>query len=190
MDTIKNKSKYIILIILIISLIVAAIYSMVDTSDKIVYPILYSEEINQYSSEFNLDKAIVYSVVNVESSFRPEVISKSNAIGLMQLKLDTAKDMARYCNDTAPTEDDLKIANINIKYGCRYIRYLLDYYQQDIYLALAAYNGGLSNVNYWIEHYNILNNVDNIPYKETREYIKKVNKNYTVYSKYLKDGKI
>ncbi len=155
----------------------------------VVYPIKYSDYIEQFAEENNLDTRLIYSIIAVESGYREDVISNANAIGLMQIKLETAQDMM---NDTI-TDANLLIPEINIKCGCKYVRYLIDYYKGDLFYALCAYNAGLGNVNTWIQNPDYLDNnsrLCNIPFEETEEYINKINKALAIYNLYYKWGKI
>lgn len=150
------------------------------------YPIKELAIITKYSQENNLDIAMVFSIINIESSFRPNVKSKADAIGLMQLKVATANDMAQMQNESVVTEIDLFDKEINIKYGCRYLRYLIDYYDNEK-LALCAYNAGLGNVNTWLLNKNYLDSdgmLIIIPYPETEQYLNKYEKNIKIYQKY------
>ena len=106
--------------------------------------------IKQNCSIYKLDTCLVLSIINIESSFKFDSKSTASAIGLMQLKLDTANDMAKRNNERSLTENDLYDIELNIKYGCQYLRYLIDYYDGDITLVLCGYNAGLGNVNKWL----------------------------------------
>ena len=97
-------------------------------------------------------------------------------MGLMQLLPSTANDIANRLNIL---EYDIFDPNTNIMFGCYYLRYLLDLYNQNIDYAIMAYNAGLGTVNDWLKN-NILD--DNIPYKETKDYIKKIKFNMKIYN--------
>ena len=132
------------------------------------------------------------SIINVESSYKTDAISSSDALGLMQLKLSTASDMAKSLNDSLPTKHDLFDVELNVKYGCAYLRYLLDYYDNNLINSLCAYNAGLGNVNEWLNHDNLDKGqtVKRILFEETDNYINKVNLNKRAYNLYKRLGKI
>ena len=76
--------------------------------------------------------------------------------------------------------------NENIRIGLKYFSYLVNYYNGNEYLAILAYNAGLGNINKWLENSNIQSNeidvfIENIPYLETKNYIKKILSSYWVY---------
>jgi len=97
----------------------------------------YGEHIRAAADRYSLDPELVRAVIKVESSFNPFAVSEKGAMGLMQLMPDTARDM----RVRAPFE-----AGENIMGGCRYLRQLLDLFQGDLRLGLAAYNAGPTRV--------------------------------------------
>jgi Transglycosylase SLT domain len=97
----------------------------------------YSAQIRNAAGTYGLDPALVASVIAVESNFNSRAISKKSALGLMQLRPETAAQMA-VRNAFDPVQ--------NIEGGTRYLRQLLDRYGQDLTLALAAYNAGPQRV--------------------------------------------
>lgn len=141
------------------------------------YPLSYREHITKYASEFGLESSLVASVINAESSFRPSSVSNSNAIGLMQLKFTTAEEISVKLKEREFKEEHLFNPEQNIKYGCYYLRYLINYYNGNIINALCAYNAGLSNVNNWLKSEDYSKdgiNLTHIPFKETSDYINKI----------------
>ena len=149
-----------------------------------LFPIKYKTEINTYSKKYNLQPELVASIINVESGYNKNAISNAGALGLMQLMPSTAEEIA-----TKLQIKDFNINNVetNIEFGCYYLNYLLNRYNKNLTLALAAYNAGLNNVDKWInnDEYFANNKLKNIPFKETENYIKKVNFNLKIYaSKY------
>src|SRR3984893_2657054 len=93
----------------------------------------YSAQIRNAAGTYGLDPALVASVIAVESNFNSRAVSKKSALGLMQLRPETAAEMA-VRNAFDPVE--------NIDGGTRYLKQLLDRYDQNLALALAAYNAG------------------------------------------------
>jgi soluble lytic murein transglycosylase len=115
-----------------------------------------------YATRYRLDPALLYAVIKVESDFRPDVISRKGAVGLMQLMPETAVTLR--VNDVY---DPLQ----NIRGGARQLRHLLNIYEGDVRLALAAYNAGIHRVS-----------GGKIPrIRETRRYVRRVLKYYEQY---------
>ena len=128
--------------------------SRANSSDTI--PVSYLNIINSACVRFGVDPSLVHAIVKVESDFNPFAISRKGAMGLMQLMPQTANTM-NVRNTFSPDE--------NVEGGVKYLRYLLDRYEGNISLALAAYNAGETAVKKW----------GTIPpFKETQEYVKKI----------------
>jgi len=148
------------------------------------HPIKYENLIIETSHKYNLDPKIIASLINVESSYNANAKSNKNALGLMQIKLETANYIAALNNEDSPTENHLYSPEINIKFGCMYLQYLNKKFK-DIYTSLAAYNAGETRVRNWLNS-NYSNDgisLNFIPYKETENYIKKIKNNLKFYSK-------
>jgi soluble lytic murein transglycosylase-like protein len=119
-------------------------------------PVSYANIINSACGKHGVDPSLVHAIVKVESDFNPYAVSRKGAMGLMQLMPETASSM-KVRNSFSPDE--------NIEGGVKYLRYLLDRYEGNISLALAAYNSGETAVKKW----------GTIPpFKETQEYVRKI----------------
>ncbi|NTW59797.1 MAG: lytic transglycosylase domain-containing protein [Nitrospirae bacterium] len=119
-------------------------------------PVSYVNIINSACERYGVDPSLVHAIVKVESDFNPFAISRKGAMGLMQLMPQTASTM-NVRNTFSPHE--------NIEGGVKYLRYLLDRYEGNLSLSLAAYNSGETSVKKW----------GTIPpYKETQDYVKKI----------------
>ena len=90
----------------------------------VTHPIKFQNEIIEISKKFNLEPSLIASLINVESSYNPQAKSSKNAIGLMQIKLDTANYIAELNNKNPLTENELFTPKINIEFGCMYLQYL------------------------------------------------------------------
>jgi len=150
---------------------------------KRIYPLKYSEYIGKYSSEFELSSTLVSSLINIESSFNKMAESNAGAKGLMQLRDSTAKEIANKLNIDNYTESEIFNEEINIRFGCFYLRYLLDYYKNNLDLALCAYNAGMGTVNSWIKNAENFEKgiLKKIPYKETENYLIKIKNGKKIY---------
>ncbi len=139
-------------------------------------PLTNADVIRQQAAEKHLDPALIAAVIYAETKFQPRS-SAAGAQGLMQIMPQTAQFLAHKSGATTFTTADLGTPAVNIAYGSYYLRYLLDEYHGNKTLALAAYNGGESNVDRWIAdaraHGRSLT-VEEIPFPETRAYVSRV----------------
>lgn len=187
---IKRKNKNIILMLIIIILIIA-FYKPVETAIlKQLYPCKYSEYVEKYAKEYNIDYLLIYSIIKAESNFEPQSVSTSGAKGLMQLMETTAEEVAE--NIVVEYKQDETIYDIetNIMLGTKYFSQLFEHYNGNIYLSLTAYNAGMGNVAKWLENGIIKedgSDIENIPFKETNNYVRKIIRNYRIYQElYIK----
>lgn len=151
---------------------------------KNMYPKEYSEYVYKYSEENNIDPLLTFAIIKAESNFNPEATSNSNAIGLMQVLETTAKEVMQNKTEENFSKEILFNAEDNIKIGTTYFAYLLDKYNGNIALALTAYNAGIGKVDNWIENGIIKedgSDIENIPYKETNNYVRKILRDYKIY---------
>lgn len=163
--------------IFIVLMIVFFIAHYPLTEKNFIYPFPYREKVEQHAAEYRVDKYLAVSVMKVESNFTEGAISRSGAVGLMQIMPETAEWIAYRLEEEKPTISDLHESGRNIKYGIWYLSDLeKEFYENDI-LALAAYNAGRGNVRKWMEQKEWGKNfsdIEAIPYLETRQYVKKV----------------
>ena len=149
------------------------------------YPLSYWQEVEEASKRRGIDPYLVLSVMREESRFAPDARSIAGAMGLMQLMPRTAR---RFKGDAKPDfkqASDLYDARTNILIGSYYLKHLLNKLGS-IPLALAAYNGGEDAVNDWFKRGNyatIDEFIEDIPYDETRNYVKRV---MTTYFEYMR----
>jgi soluble lytic murein transglycosylase-like protein len=133
-------------------------YRLSATPSALAHPALadkpYAREITAAASQAGLDPALVHALIQVESAYRADAVSEKGARGLMQLMPDTARRFG---------VADASEPRSNLLAGTRYLRHLLDRYDQRIDLALAAYNAGEGAVAQY---------AGNIPpYPETQRYV-------------------
>ena len=143
---------------------------------ELTLPLAYSDVIRQQAAEKRLDPALIAAVIYAETKFDPRP-SSAGAEGLMQILPATAEFLARRSGATTFTVADLGTPQINIAYGSYYLRYLLNEYGGAAIPALAAYNGGETNVNRWISQERRVGRpltIAEIPFPQTRAYVARV----------------
>ena len=144
--------------------------------DQLTLPLQYASIIRQQAAADHLDPALVAAVIYAETRFDART-SPAGAEGLMQIEPQTAEFLAHRSGGIAFRIADLGTPQVNIAYGSYYLRYLLDEYHGNPILALAAYNGGETNVNRWLaaaRAHGETFGLSNIPFPETRAYVDKV----------------
>ncbi len=156
--------------------VVAALPLIRKAVNELTLPLAYSNVIRQQAAEKHLDPALIAAVIYAETKFDPRP-SSAGAQGLMQILPATAEYLAQRSGATTFTLSDLGTPAVNIAYGSYYLRYLLDEYRGQEVLALAAYNGGETNVDRWIARARADGTqltIDQIPFPQTRAYVLRV----------------
>ena len=182
-----NKKKLIIITILIIAVIIITSIDIPTKIQKIMYKKEYSEYVEKYSQEYNVDENLVYAVIKAESNFNPNAKSSKDAIGLMQLVESTAKEICKKV-DIRLTDDELREKlfepEININLGTKYLSILIEKYQ-NVEIEITAYNAGIGTVDKKKKKSIIKSDgsdIENIPYKETNNYVRKILRDYKIYT--------
>ena len=174
-----KKFKFLIFLI-VFCVIVIAVQAYIISRRENQALSRYCDTVTKYSFKYNVDANLVYAVIKAESNFNEDALSSKGAIGLMQILPSTGLYISQMLNE------DFNVNNLysftdNIKYGTYYLNYLFGKFN-DLDLVIAAYNAGEGNVYNWLELYSDDGiHLNNIPFKETKNYLEKV-KNY--YSKY------
>lgn len=180
------KKKVGVISIILITILVIGIYLFLCLG-YVLYPIKYKESIFNYSQEYNIDKELIASIINAESSFKTDAISKKGAIGLMQLMPSTAQWIADKL-DIQYNDELLYNPDYNIHLGTYYLSYLKRKFN-DTTVILCAYNAGEGVVKNWLNNTNYSKDgktLHYIPYYQTRAYTKKVIDSLKIYAKKLK----
>ncbi|WP_413288458.1 lytic transglycosylase domain-containing protein [Bdellovibrio sp. HCB337] len=146
---------------------------------ELLFPTRYWDEI--VGNTKSADPVLVKALIRQESAFNPSARSRAKAGGLMQLIYPTARIFGMRQRTQLFTPED------NIRAGSQFLGRLIEQFGS-VELALAAYNAGPENVRQWQKRYpteNINLFVEMIPYSETREYVRLVNRNYKIYQSRL-----
>lgn len=151
-------------------------------SKKILYPLGFKEETLDCAKEYDLEPALVFAIIKTESGFDRNAESTKGAKGLMQITPETGKYIAEKLKIV---NYDLSDAKTNVRFGCYYLRYLIDDFTVAA-TAIAAYNAGEGNVRIWLknkEYSDDGRSLKEIPFKETRAYVKKIYESFRKYKK-------
>ena len=156
---------------------------------EVTLPLRHDDIIRQQAREEDLDPALIAAIIYEESRFRPRT-SPAGVEGLMQITPPTADHIAQRSGATRFRLTDLGDPQINISYGSFYLCELIDRYGGNEELAIAAYNAGGTNVDEWIaeaggaEEFDA---ADDIPFPETREYVRRVGVRQEQYREFYAD---
>lgn len=179
-----SRPVAIILIIAIAFLTAFAVDGVFRGIEKLQRPDEHREIVEKYAAEYNVPAYIIFAIIDTESDFDEDATSSAGAMGLMQMMpstfewLTSADHLAENLLPEALYEPE-----VSIRYGTYYLRYLFEkFYNWDT--VFAAYNGGEGNVAKWLqssEYSDGKGNLTDIPFEETRKYVKKVNRSIDYY---------
>ncbi|MCM2282993.1 MAG: lytic transglycosylase domain-containing protein, partial [Bdellovibrionaceae bacterium] len=149
---------------------------------ELLFPKWYFDIVRTKAKD--IDPLLVLSLIRQESAFNERAHSTAGARGLMQVMPATARSIA------AVRKNRLWDPNTNVEVGTKYLAHRLERYNGDVELTLAAYNAGFSRVDRWMKRYPLENKllfVDLIPFRETREYVSSILRNYFWYTQLYGD---
>ena len=146
---------------------------------NLLYPFKYQDLISKYAQSYNLDEGLVASIIFCESRFNKNAKSNKGALGLMQIMPSTAAGF--YKEERSFSSEMLFDPEFNIQIGSTFLRYLFDKYQDEV-VVLACYNAGETAVRLWMGNNKSLEKTQ-IKYKETLNYVEKVQKFKPFYKK-------
>lgn len=183
----KQKKRIFFGLIILIIIIIFTLPKAKNIILKKMYQTEYEEYVYKYGVEYSVDPLLIFAIIKAESNFKKDVVSKSGAMGLMQLLPSTAEDTARKLKIGYNGKEDLYNPEVNINIGTKYFSSLYEKYQ-NITIALTAYNAGSGNVDKWIDT-GVLSkdgsNAENIPYRETNNYVRKILRDYEIYKQLI-----
>ncbi len=152
---------------------------------RFFYPIKYQETVSKASETYGVEKELIYAIIKCESGFDEHARSRAGAVGLMQIMPETFKWLQTQTSDSKLSKEKLEDPKINIMYGTLLISILRRKYSNDD-TVLSSYNAGDSVVKRWLGDKKISADgikLDNIPYKETRNYVNKIKTAKKIYKK-------
>ena len=165
-----------------------------DTRDyfKMKYTIGFEEEIVSHCDFYGVSPFFVFSIARQESLFNVGAVSSSYAIGLLQLLPSTAQLLANSEEYGKVTARNLKKPLTNVRFGIKYLSNLLKRFDNSIALAAGGYNAGPGRISKWLAQKPELELdefIEDIPIFQTRNYVKKVMRNYAIYH-YIYKGEV
>ena len=144
---------------------------------EIRYPLPYRQAFEKHASASNVQHSWAYGIARSESLFMRDIRSSAGAIGLMQIMPETGKRTARKLKQPYAGHVTLTDPDSNIRLGTAYLRIMMDRFDDNRVLATAAYNAGPVNVEAWLPDSGSIDGliwIENIPYNETRKYVRRV----------------
>ena len=148
----------------------------------------YKDIVVSASETYNIEPSLIFSIIKAESKFNKNAKSSAGAIGLMQIKLETANYMLELSGEGVTTESELVLPKNNIELGTKYFAYLLNKFE-DVDVSICAYNAGETTVRLWLQDETLSKDgktLIKVPYAETENYLKKVKFNQKIYKNMLK----
>ena len=183
----RNPSRGLVILILALASIGLGFFGdfILTCLEKNAYPCDYAEYVSVYAEKYGVPEELVYAVIRTESDFNSGAVSSAGAVGLMQLMPDTFKWLTDEILFDHLESGMLYDPETNVRYGIYYLSYLYDRYG-DWKLALAAYNGGLGNVDKWLADDRYADGdggLKKIPFKETRRFVSRVTEARDMYER-------
>jgi soluble lytic murein transglycosylase len=173
----RRRTVRAVIALLVIGVGVALVMPLLQKAVReLTLPLADTSIIRQQAAEKHLDPALIAGVIYAETKFDART-SPAGALGLMQILPQTAQYLAHQSGGTTFTTADLAEPAVNIAYGSYYLRYLLNHYDGKEVLAIAAYNGGITNVDRWVAEARTEGHrftIRDIPFSETRAYVQRV----------------
>ncbi len=149
------------------------------------YPKAWSPAVTQSSRATSVPEELIWGIMRAESHYRSDAHSPVGALGLMQIMPFTGRQVASLLSINSFEAKSLLEPEVNIRLGSRYLQRLLEKFSGSIPLVAAGYNAGPHRVHAWVRNFGTLDMdefVEHIPFIETRNYVKKVVRNYQIYS--------
>jgi soluble lytic murein transglycosylase len=171
-----GRSVTVIAVLAIVALAVVFGPGLDHTVRRLALPLSNEQVIREQAAAKHLDPALIAAVIYAETKFDPRT-SPAGAEGLMQIEPATAAFLAKLSGGYSFQTSDLGTPAINVAYGSYYLRYLLNHYEDNEMLAVAAYNAGLANVDQWVAKAHAEGKsltVEEIPFGQTRAYVQRV----------------
>ena len=165
--------------------------SILDKNPALLFPQPWSALVQNASDKFGVQRELIYAIMRQESSFNPLARSGADAFGLLQLIPEMAKRAEITAHLPIASHDELFEPEINIPLGAAFLHDLFLKWDDHFIPSVASYNASEKAVSRWLKsryHGDVLTFIEDVPYEETRTYIKLVMRNYIFYKRLNSGG--
>jgi len=148
------------------------------------YPMAFGEDVWGLCRDLDLDPMLIFGLMRQESTYHPTIVSPAGAVGIMQIMPGTGAKVAALSGMGSYSNDRLRDPEVNIALGIWYLSRLMARFDGQYPMAVGSYNGGPHNIGRWLRSKHGIGMeefVEEIPFNETRDYVKKVVRNYAIY---------
>lgn len=147
LKTLFRLLRRLVVLVCIAAVLLMALPPLAREADRLLYPCKYSQQVEQWAAEYDLDPLLVYAFIRTESGFDPAATSSVEARGLMQMTEETFIWLrSKIAPDEGLTFDELYDPDVSIRFGCYYIHLCMERYGGDVATAAAAYHSGWGTV--------------------------------------------
>ncbi len=182
----RRRFTAIVIPLVIAAMLVVLLFMERETIEQTAFPLEYKDYVEAAAQKYDIDEALIFAVIRTESNFDPNAVSNAGAMGLMQITRDTY-----FFVNEKDSRGDLPLEllydpEVNIDTGAYFLSWLSNDFG-NTETAIAAYNAGRSNVNKWLRDPRYSDDgvtLKEIPFGETKNYVKKVMGTYETYIKF------
>lgn len=164
--------------------------ALLETEPNLIFPVRWSNLISTAGARYDVKPEFVYSIIRQESAFDPQARSHADAFGLMQLIPEMAKQATTVTGIQLAVNEDLYKPEVNIPLGTAFIRTQLNRWKNAFIPTVASYNASEKAVLGWLrtrDRKDPVAFIEDVPYDETRTYLKLVMRNYVFYSRLISE---
>lgn len=187
MKWLRKKRIFALLLIFLIGLL----FYQSGWMGRWIYPIHYEQDIRISAQNYQIDPYLIAAIIRVESNYQLNRVSKKGALGIMQIMPDTADWIISQAGFTNVSHEELASrADIGIEIGAWYLQSLFRQFDGNRIAVIASYNAGPGHVRKWLNENKWsgeYKTVDQIPFGETRHYIRRVMYYYNKYNQVYGD---
>ncbi len=158
--------------------------AILQNNPELLFPRPFEAEVRQAASELQVEPELIYSIMRQESAFNSKARSAADAFGLMQVIPEVANQLSKKYSIPLEKNEDLYDPAVNVKIGAALLKDQLRRYHDQFILAVASYNANDQAIQNWMSsrfHGDAIEFIEDIPYEETRGYVRLVMRNLVFY---------